>query len=140
MVQYTWFHCMGTPVQATLQKNVEKRAVVEGHFQFLAGLGAVPVTILADLNFVPHLSLGVRSAIDVGCAQHLLQKRQPALLLRHAMCMQALGAELTWCLRNEKASARSVMLAWWATLAYPHISLLPQSSSLQSVNKPLQRL
>ena len=35
-------------------------------FQFLAGLGAVPITILADLNITPHLSLAVRSAIDVG--------------------------------------------------------------------------
>ena len=35
-------------------------------FQFLAGLGAVPITILADLNITPHLSLVVRSAIDVG--------------------------------------------------------------------------
>ena len=35
-------------------------------FQFLAGLGAVPVMLLADLNITPHLSLAVRSAIDIG--------------------------------------------------------------------------
>ena len=32
---------------------------------FLAGLGAVPIMILADLDISPHLSLAVRSATDV---------------------------------------------------------------------------
>ena len=35
-------------------------------FLFLAGLGAAPIMILADLNVTPHLSLAVRSAIGVG--------------------------------------------------------------------------
>ena len=35
-------------------------------FQFLSGLGAVHIMILADLNVTPHLSLAVPSAIGVG--------------------------------------------------------------------------
>ena len=35
-------------------------------FQFLAGLGAVPVILFADLNVVPSLSFAVRSAIETG--------------------------------------------------------------------------
>ena len=35
-------------------------------FLLMTGLGAVPIMILADLNISPHLSLAVRSAIDVG--------------------------------------------------------------------------
>ena len=55
--------------------------------------------------------------LEVGrIAQHT------ALLLRHAMCTQALGAELTWCLRTVSASTRSVMLAWWATQTVATVS------------------
>ena len=54
---------MGTPVQATLPKKLRKNEqLLRDTFQFLAGLAAVPVMILADLNIVPHLSLAVRSA------------------------------------------------------------------------------
>ena len=61
-----WFHCMGTLGQATSPKNAKNEKLWRDTFQFLAELGAVPVMILADLNIVPHLSLAVRSAIDVG--------------------------------------------------------------------------
>ena len=60
-------------------------------FQFLAGLGAVAITILADLNITPHLSLAVRSAIDVGgwadCAA-LVAGATIISPLRDAVCMQ----------------------------------------------------
>ena len=112
-------------------------------FQFLAGLGAVPVMILADLNIVPHLSLAVRSAIDIGgwadCAALVAEataSAPPATCYVHA----GPGSRIDVCSRIVSANTRSVMLVWWATLAYPHISLLLQSSSLQSMNKLLQRL
>ena len=59
---------MGTPDQETFPRNCEKNELLlRDTFQFLAGLGAVPITILADLNVtLASLSLAVRSAIDVG--------------------------------------------------------------------------
>ena len=60
---YTWFHCMVTLGQATLPKHAKNEQLLRDTFQFLAGLGAVPVMVLADPNVVPHLSLAVRSAI-----------------------------------------------------------------------------
>ena len=78
--------------------------------------------ILADLNLAPPLFLAVRSAIDVGgwadCAALFAEataSAPPATCFVHA----GLGAELTWCLRTVSASTPSVVLAWWATLAYP---------------------
>ena len=38
------------------RKNAENEQLLRDTFQFLAGLGAVPITILADLNITPHLS------------------------------------------------------------------------------------
>ena len=49
-------YCIGFPVLEILPRDT---------FQFRSGLGAVILMILADLNVVPHLSLAVRSAIDV---------------------------------------------------------------------------
>ena len=63
---YTLSLCIATPEQETLLTNVEDEQLLRDTFQFLAGLGTVPITILADLNITPHLSLAVRSAIDVG--------------------------------------------------------------------------
>ena len=105
-------------------------------FQFLAGLGAVPITILADLNITPHLSLAVRSAIDVGgwadCAALVAEATASS---PPARCCVHAGPESIWCLRIESANTRFVMLVWCATQACPRISLLPLGSSLQSMNK-----
>ena len=59
---------MGTPEQETLPKTCGRKheQLLRDTFQFLAGLGAVPITILADLSVTPHLSLVVHSAVDVG--------------------------------------------------------------------------
>ena len=95
--------------------------------------------ILADLNLAPRLFLAVRSAIDVGswadCAALVAEataSAPPATCFVHA----GLGAELTWCLRTVSASTPSVVLAWWATLAYPHIK--PRCGDLHKRTK--QRL
>ena len=53
----------GTPEP---RENAKNELLYRDTFQFLDGLGAVPITILADLNITPHLPLAVRSAIDVG--------------------------------------------------------------------------
>ena len=52
------------------EKMRKNELLLRDTFQFLAGLGAVPITILADLNVTPHLSLAVCSAIDVGGWAH----------------------------------------------------------------------
>ena len=57
---------MGTLEQVTFPRRCEQMSCKGDTFHFLAGLGAVPVLILADLNVTPHLSLAVRSAVDVG--------------------------------------------------------------------------
>ena len=44
----------------------QNEKLLRNTLQFLSRLGAVPIMILADLNVIPHLSLAVRSAIDMG--------------------------------------------------------------------------
>ena len=47
------------------ERTRQNEKLLRDTFLFLAGLGAVLIMILADLNISPHLSLAVRSAIDV---------------------------------------------------------------------------
>ena len=126
------------------RKNAENEQLLRDTFQFLAGLGAVPITILADLNITPHLSLAVRSAIDVGgwadtaaLVAEASASALPATCYLHA----ALGNRIDVVLANRisKHALSDVCLVGrhWQ---YPRISLLPLCSSLQSMNKSSQRL
>ena len=134
---------MGTPVQATLPKNAEIEQLLRDTFQFLAGLGAVPVTILADLNIVPHLSLHVRSAIDVAdCAAFVAEATASGPL---ATCYVHAGPgsriDVVLATRISKHALCDVGLVGDTGIpTHPHISMFPKSSSLQSTNKPLRRL
>ena len=71
-------------------------------FQFLSGLGAVPIMILY-LNVFPHLSLAVRSAFDVGgwtdCAAVVAEasaKEPPSTCFVHAGPGSRIGAVPTY--------------------------------------------
>ena len=58
--------CTGILALESAERLPPNEQLLRDTLLFLAGLGAVPIMILPDLNVTQHLSLAVRSAIDVG--------------------------------------------------------------------------
>ena len=117
----------------------EKNELLRDTFQFLAGLGDVPITILADLNITPHLSLAMRSAFDVGgwadCAALVAEATAsslPATCYVHA----GPGNRIDVVLANRISKHALCDVGLVGNTGIPRISLLPLCSSLQSMNKP----
>ena len=95
-------HCVGFLVLETMPRECDKMNSCRGTLS-KSCLGDVPILILADLNVIPHLSLTVRSAIDLGgwtdCAAVVAEAsaKEP---LRHVLCTRDLRIESMHCLQN----------------------------------------
>ena len=113
-------HCMGFLVLETMPRECDT-------FLLLAGVGAVPIMILADLKVIPHLSLAVRSAIDLG-------RWTDCNLLRHVLRTRVLGGESIQCLQIVLPSTHFIMSAWWEPLAHLLMFLLLLCLNWRNIN------